>query len=1009
MSLWISSRATSAFADVVAAVSLQDRIAALPSGPLMVVVPTARQRSEFLVSWARHNGRGEPPDILTMAGFLRHLGRQVIPDGPRILPDSSVDVLVRAAAHQCGVPAGAHRITAARLARWAQEGLTADYLARLAESVDTPRRRTQLSQTARVWSAYLALSGDRACDRGTYAQRVVDAIQLPDQVVVCTQAGDVVDRVLVLDTHGLTFTDKMVLHALCRVDWDVAVAFADEVDRDPDAVPSRSRVDRTWLVAHGWTPVGSAADIVPVGRALSAHATTRSDEVRRALGIVKEELAMGTPLSEIALCIPGRSDYGPIVDELAELAEIPLDRTGGRPLAETRLACAFHAAASVIADGWRRDDLDRLLRDPLVRDVVPDGARLIRIAIEDRITGGEGPQSWMDRCTALRDEAQRQRDRDTEDREAWERSLRMYERAMRTARTLQDRLDARVEHPVDVARFAEIMHTNVGVGLGILGTAAEREPGAADALLATLASYRAIATDHDLPRRPFRDHLHQWWSIVRATTVDAPGVRRGLAVVHPAELRGRTRTLVIALGCVDGEFPRHARDLLDDELTPGLQSAMARESYADIRMSVGEHGTVLFLAPRTIDGSAALPSSLIHHVPSCSDAPPWRSLDPRTTVLLGERDLRVRTAEPLAMDTAQTAEILDGLSEPERSVFNTDLVRPVSPSSLDIVAQCPYRYHARKLLRLDQVDGDDERLTPIERGMMLHDVARRFYRDLQRVEPDLTSIAGIRAAAVDLRSVPLDEHWERLVRCLDDVMRSGSTDHTFADVERRTLVGTEHKPGLLRQWLAREIHDQNATRMFPVFFEQAVELSVLIPGDAGPLPVAVKVRIDRIDVDMVGDVLSFVVNDYKTTIGDRHGRTKIVAGTSTQMPVYLAAVQAFLTEHGIDARPVGAVYRAFGSSLRSPDAVVSKAVLAEPGSEVAALSGIRGEWVDLPLTDQMNNILARVAVNVADMRRGAYPVRPRPRACEACEFSELCRIDHWGSIPLTTSEEDDEA
>lgn len=95
MTSWISSTPETVFQDVCSATSLSQRVAMLPEGPVIVVVPTARQRDDILMQWARHNGRGEPPMIITMAGLYRALAPVVLPNSPRILSDSSVDVLDR--------------------------------------------------------------------------------------------------------------------------------------------------------------------------------------------------------------------------------------------------------------------------------------------------------------------------------------------------------------------------------------------------------------------------------------------------------------------------------------------------------------------------------------------------------------------------------------------------------------------------------------------------------------------------------------------------------------------------------------------------------------------------------------------------------------------------------------------------------------------------------------------------------------------------------------------------
>ena len=985
MPLWTISDATSALKGAVKALTLDERIAALPEGPLVVVVPTARQRKSVLISWAKLHGRGEPPEILTMSGFIRALGHQLLPDGPRIMPDASVDVLLRYAAHAAGSRPGALGLRASRLSRWAQEGMSAGLVQQFSKSADGHRRRRHLASLASVWFEYDVLIGRRACDRGAYAGRVADEVSRRGDVDFVRPSGDVVRRVLVLDTHGVTFTDKMLLHSLCKCNWDIAIAFARELPWREGSAPSRTRTDHMWLVSHGWISTETIASVTAPAEAVVRSFPTRSDEVRRALALVKEGVARGIDLRAMAICIPGLNDYERIITELARDGGVPLDLETGTSLASSRTASAIRSACLVIAGEWQRNDVERLLRDPLVRDAVPDVSHLLRVAREDRIIGGTGPSAWHQRCEHKRFDAYQFAISDPENSEEWNRKRVRYERALRAISALGEKLDIPITYSIDAERFSSIVLENIGKGLHIFDRAVSFEKAAIAAIEESLSSYQAVAKDHRLKPVHFSEHVRSWWTIVQATTVPIEnGVRRGLAIVRPAELRGQHWHIVVAVGCVEGEFPRTSQDMLDEDLTPGLRAAIAQESMADISNSVTSAGLLLCTYPETIDDARALPSSLLDRIATRSEPMvEWQSLDRTYGILLDERDRRVRSAEPPTMDRSQRGIVRDLLGEESRILFDEDIAKPVSPSKLDIIAQCPYKFHAQKTLHLDNQASDDTKLTPIERGNLLHELVQRFYRSYQQSgNVDVSNAVSLAACCVDLRNDSFEYHWQKLCAILSELLRELHLDYLYTDVEVRTLIGTADRVGLLRRWLAYEIHDQEISGFLPVLFELEIETEIDVPFGDGTKPVRVKTRIDRIDIKLMEGGLEFVVNDYKSTIGANLTTPIIRDGKVTQMPIYVAATTSYFQQRDILAIPAKAVYRAFGSAISSPEKTKQRAVLVDAKQS---------------LSEQVRDTLCVISTSITDLRSGDYPVRPTKDACTYCAYTALCRIDHWGA------------
>lgn len=203
--------------------------------------------------------------------------------------------------------------------------------------------------------------------------------------------------------------------------------------------------------------------------------------------------------------------------------------------------------------------------------------------------------------------------------------------------------------------------------------------------------------------------------------------------------------------------------------------------------------------------------------------------------------------------------------------------------------------------------------------------------------------------------------------------------------------------GLLRRWLANEIAYQNTTGFLPVLFEFEIDTEIDVPVEDVMQKMKVKTRIDRIDVAMSGSVLEFVVNDYKANLPATATRPKIRAGKATQMPMYLAAVAAYFKEQEIDARPAAAVYRMFGTALRSPEKSLFQVMLADVNFPIA-IRRLKKDPPPMPLDEQVEIIVQQISPAFIDLRTGSYPVRPSQEACAYCSYPALCRREHWGVI-----------
>ncbi len=1006
MTSWISSTPETVFRDMCSA-PFDQRIALLPDEPLVIIVPTSRQRDELLIRWARQNGRGEPPMILTMAGFYRALAHQVLPEVPRLLSDSSVDVLLRHAADSCDLPPGSVRLRASRIVRWAQELRSPAWLRDASSRHPSRRNARHLEMAARIWEAYEGLLGSRAADRGTMYRRVTEALRHRSGMVLTTTTGDVYSRCLVIDTHGVTGVDAQLLQTLATGGWDIAVQFAPELVSTEYIPMSRTARDIQWFVAQGWHLGAQTDATLPVAERCLVPCMGRTDEVRRAVAVCKEAAATGVSLGSMAICVPGDPRYIERLQRACSEAGLPVQATREIPVSTTHAASLLYACCRVVTDGWLRSDLERVLREPLLRDIVHFGPSLLLIARRERIVGGGGADEWIDRIEQRYTDMCERAERSDDASDHAQRNAQRYAYALRSVRDLRTMLDVNVHGLMTAEQFTSILLNRIASGIQLEHRSAEHEPGAFDVLRDACSAYSALHRDHELPNSSFASHLSRWWMLVRSETVAlAPRSTSGVRIARPAELRGRQYELVVAVGCIEGEFPRTSVQQLDEDVVPDVQKHLAWESMADIAYASADAGTTLFLFPTVLDGSPVLASTTLDALSDqLTKTSRWRSADPNLRCIVHRRDLSVDASDIPVIDRSQLGDVRKLHHAEAQRTLDEDLSRPVSPSRLDLVMQCPYRFFAQRILRLDDLDIDDAQLSPMERGTLLHDVVDRWYRRLRSNDVEEITPKALMAGCIDLSASSFSEQWSLLTDVVDEVLSEQSHIHALAPVERRAIVGDHQKPGLLQRWLALEREDQRKTGFMPVLFELNIEVKIDVPTAEGTISVPVNARIDRIDILVANGEFRVSVVDYKSSLSSLPSAASVQAGLASQMPIYLLAVKEWFAQHGMEVHPEAAAYRAFGTQLQAPDNLDRRVVLADAGSAMVGLGQKRPRAVNVPLSDTLQDIMVKLAPGIAEVQSGIYPVRPLPGACRTCGVSEVCRRDQWGVLEANTGEE----
>ena len=272
-----------------------------------------------------------------------------------------------------------------------------------------------------------------------------------------------------------------------------------------------------------------------------------------------------------------------------------------------------------------------------------------------------------------------------------------------------------------------------------------------------------------------------------------------------------------------------------------------------------------------------------------------------------------------------------------------------SVSALERYQDCPFRFFAADVLRLEEAPEDEPLLSPRARGRFIHEVFQRFFEAWDREGP-----STITPERLDEARAVFAEVAEPLLARLPDAE---------AALERTRLFGSAVATGIVDVVLGIE-----ASRPVPVverLLEYRLDGEFGLGGAGRRAPL--RGVADRIDL-LEGRRLRVI--DYKSGYAPNVKR-------ALQVPVYALCAAERLEARDGEAWTVDeAAYVAF-SGKRALVPVV-KAGTADPSATLAAA---RERLVD-----------ALDAIG-----RGEFPPRPHdPMICSWCAWSPVCRKDYVG-------------
>jgi ATP-dependent helicase/nuclease subunit B len=275
-----------------------------------------------------------------------------------------------------------------------------------------------------------------------------------------------------------------------------------------------------------------------------------------------------------------------------------------------------------------------------------------------------------------------------------------------------------------------------------------------------------------------------------------------------------------------------------------------------------------------------------------------------------------------------------------------------SVSALETYLDCPFKFFAQHILRLEEEPDDEEVMDPRRQGQFVHEVFEQFFGSWQKAGHRAVTPANLDLARQMFTDV-VDRALERLPAA-------------EAGLERTRLLGSSAAAGL-----GEAVFRMEAERPVAVverLLEKRLEGEFTIATANGPRVVRLRGKADRVDLLEDG---TFRLIDYK--LGWPPNRARAL-----QLPIYSVCAEQRLASHRGRNWTLGeAAYLAF----KGPRRVVPLFASAADRAKVLADAQQR-------LVDTLDAIAT-----------GEFPPRPDDvYRCETCSFSAVCRKDYVGEV-----------
>ncbi|MCX7930753.1 MAG: exodeoxyribonuclease V subunit gamma, partial [Chlorobi bacterium] len=687
--------------------------------------------------------------------------------------------------------------------------------------------------------------------------------------------------------------------------------------------------------------------------------TNRLEEVTLIAKYVKHCIAERSIKPE-RICVAMRDPelYSRLFRELFIVHGVPVNISDRFRLDQSPVAVAVMSVLDLIVRGWRREDIHRVLSNPLIHCNRSDGTAVDASTFNDvaerqRISGGHaqgGVSGWLDRlrhalgyAQAYLEALQSQPFADPLDRRQAQQDIEQINRAFTDVEVLSRLLPSH-ERRLTTSQFCAFVRNDILDRLGItasieeafqriwalqkhtpddiaLAELLEQETRAYTALLDTLSEIE-YAWNDERPRSlaEYSELLATMLRAKRYQIAEKPAY--GVTVTSIEQTRGIPYDVYVLCGMVDGEFPQaySTEHFLGKELPDSEQRHIRAERIQFYQALTNnplalEHGSwhMLITYPRlTTNGEQLVRSSFVDKLLKVTtlsqrcynshELAQWIEHGQIPTQLSWISAVtapeELQRLDPNTRQINQWQTVANVMLDSNAATHLAALVsHPYSAVELEQYARCPYQYFAERILQLRKPDTYDLALSSLESGSLFHRILFGFYRTLLDREAHYDEQTGFRSIRLDPSR--RDEYASLLREIAHAELDRFRHSHPLFALECELILGTDQRRGFLSEWLDRELERfKNGWEYEPALFEIAFGMpSNRTDAVESPIPISQTLSIrGKIDrIEVARRGERVHVVVADYKLNRPGSNNKAIAdGRAFQMPFYMLAARTLL-------------------------------------------------------------------------------------------------------------------
>lgn len=316
----------------------------------------------------------------------------------------------------------------------------------------------------------------------------------------------------------------------------------------------------------------------------------------------------------------------------------------------------------------------------------------------------------------------------------------------------------------------------------------------------------------------------------------------------------------------------------------------------------------------------------------------------------------------------------DGIIDDVSLWWNEQAHAGFSPTALEVFGSCPFKFFLAKVLNLESLDEPEKGMATAaaDIGNLYHNILKDFYTGL------------IRKRYFDTKTSEINP--EELIKSIAQSYFTSIEQHTPIPYPLIWELEKEGVLAFLRRFILWDLKHIEETGYIPAYLEGVVRVNPRDSLSRNIKKVVLKGKIDRIDLKLLENAVSFRVVDYKSgRFLKENIMRSAVRGQKLQLPFYIIMAEHMLSEEREQGHIPGDKIALEEASFT----YIAQDIEDKKGQKDVPEKTIRGdEWKEYGeyCWDTIREFLHYI-------HKGVFPISPvvDSQKCDWCEFAGICR------------------